>query len=87
MAIDQVSVPLRGLEVFGRKMAKQKKDPEESFRPLAGIRGLRTILILLFLCCVVVGFRPLAGIRGLRTRRSGMAIATALQEFPSPCGD
>ena len=39
----QVSVPLRGLEVFGLGgCGRIPRPPHRGFRPLAGIRGLRT---------------------------------------------
>ena len=38
-----VSVPLRGLEVFGLVKSPPRLAPQTSFRPLAGIRGLRTL--------------------------------------------
>ena len=38
----KVSVPLRGLEVFGPQGGKKWLRIYSSFRPLAGIRGLRT---------------------------------------------
>ena len=38
------------------------------FRPLAGIRGLRTLLQQAIALAGKVSFRPLTGIRGLRTQ-------------------
>ena len=69
-----VSVPLRGLGVFGVRGKKEFLLREkEGFRPLAGIRGIRRLEAGGRLAEGEEGFRPLAGIRGIRsgTTQSG----------------
>ena len=39
----RVSVPLRGLGVFGEAGWKEYAEEDEGFRPLAGIRGIRRL--------------------------------------------
>ena len=55
------------------------------FRPLAGIRGLRTTEAT-HNAATGLSFRPLAGIRGLRTVHIYDAHVRP-DRFPSPCGD
>ena len=64
-----VSVPLRGLEVFEHADCDGVKyTAGEGFRPLTGIRGLRTPDVRSLDGDVLHSFRPLTGIRGLRTQ-------------------
>ena len=58
---------MRGLEVFGLTKEVGTYLFPYGFRPLAGIRGLRTGENARAMEWLGVCFRPLAGIRGLRT--------------------
>ena len=82
-----VSVPLRGLRVFGLLAARGQVELRgESFRPLAGITGLRTgpsSISELALTSVSV---PLRGLRVFG--RDAIHINRVRPVgFPSPCGD
>ena len=64
---DYVSVPLRGLRVFGPGAEAHAHTGRRSFRPLVGITGLRTYNRYPHTQTANTRFRPLAGITGLRT--------------------
>ena len=62
-----VSVPLRGLGVFGDDNPTNVEVTEGTgFRPLAGIRGIRSNVVMFPSPGTTISFRPLAGIRGIR---------------------
>ena len=76
-----VSVPLRGLRVFGPCRCSSVCRGGISFRPLAGITGLRTSDPLVPAFLGWRSFRPLAGITGLRTPAAGRLSAGTAKSF------
>ena len=81
-----VSVPLRGLEVFGPGGLTVCVIGVDGFRPLAGIRGLRTKEDQER---KEAGSKVSVPLRGLEVFGLGMGspAQSFIEMFPSPCGD
>ena len=83
-----VSVPLRGLVVFGAVgHPPSRRHLGHSFRPLTGISGIRSFGPIMGWLKTVFRFRPLTGISGIRSREKAKTQFPHGRLFPSPYGD
>ena len=83
-----VSVPLRGLGVFGDgSYWVVYRHGISRFRPLAGIRGIRRHTKKQFLCFKNSVSVPLRGLGVFGGELEQYVRVSDLSAFPSPCGD